>query len=350
MILRRVALMAMGVAFALLAGELLFRLVPFERLKYEARYGHFSGNEVSRFLEYDPALTFRNRRGAEFPDAGVTINSLGLRGTEVRPRKRPGSTRILALGDSCTFGGGRPYPGILQRRLDRRFGEGRFEVLNAGVIGYTSLHGLEWLERELLTLEPDVVTIYFGWNDLWREKDSAIREWFRRRVRHEKAAFRSHLLEALQRGAGFLRNRLDPGDVPIQIPPSRYREVLERYVDLGRRHGFTPVFVTAPAGFRGEETPRWLVEKGFVAPDDSAPELRRRYNDVVRQVAASSRAPLADCAADFARAGALRFFARPDEDPIHPNDRGYARIARVLEATILREVIAASPSADRASR
>jgi lysophospholipase L1-like esterase len=342
MVLRRLAAAAFGLVVACVAGEMLFRLVPFERLKYEARYGHFSGNVVGDFLEYDPVLTFRNRPGARFPDAHVSINSDGLRGPEISRRKLPGVRRVLCLGDSCTFGGAHPYPEILQEVLDRHHDAGRFEVLNGGVIGYTSLHGLEWLRRDLVTLEPDVVTLYFGWNDLWRGKDSAIRDWFRRRVRNEEPFVRSYLWEAISRTATYIQNRLDPGGVPIQLPPERYRAVLEQLAALGEKHGFTPVLVTAPSGFRNESTPRWLIDAGFVAPGDSVPELRREYNEIVRQVAKERRLPLADCASAFEDFDGRTLFDRPEEDPIHPNDRGYRVIAEVLAETIV--ALSASPS------
>ena len=96
---RRLALVGGGVLFGVLAGEILFRLVPFDRLRYEVRYGHYSGNEVGRFVEYDPILTFRNRRSASFPEAGVRINALGLRGPDVTVAKRAGVLRVHCLGD-----------------------------------------------------------------------------------------------------------------------------------------------------------------------------------------------------------------------------------------------------------
>lgn len=330
--IQRLALVLAGTCIALLAGEICFRLVPFERFKYEARYGHFSGNTVARFLEYDPVLTFRNRRGAADPDAQVQINALGLRGREISIAKPPGVTRIMCLGDSCTFGGGQPYPQMLQSMLDQRFGTGKFEVLNAGVIGYTSLHGLEWFRSELGHLQPDIVTVYFGWNDMWREKDSAIREWFQRRIAGQEPAVRSYLWEATWRSLSFLRNRLTPAaDIPLQIPPGRYRDVLEEFVRLAARDHFTAVLVTAPSG---DSTPDWLVEQGFVARGDSVASLRETYNQVVIDVARSRGAQLADCATAFRAAGSRALFERPDEDPIHPNEYGYRIIASTLADTI----------------
>jgi len=331
---QRALLVAVGLLAGIAAGEVLFRVVPFERVKYEIRYGHFSGNQVSRLLEYDPVLTFRNRRSASFPDAGVEINSLGLRGPEIRDPKPPGRWRVVCLGDSCTFGAAHPYPQILQSMLDER-APGAFEIVNAGVIGYTSLHGLEWFERDLARLHPDVVTLYFGWNDMWREKDSAVRGWFKSRIAGEhRPWFRSYLWEAAQRSVVFLANTF--GLSALQVPPEQYRAVLDRFAALGREQGFTVIYLTAPSGFDDDHTPQWLIDHGFVARGDSAPALRRTYNQIVAEAAAHEKSPLVDCAADFERSGGRALFADPGHDPIHPNGEGYRRIAAALAEELLR--------------
>jgi lysophospholipase L1-like esterase len=336
----------LGLLAGLLAGEIFFRFIPFDRIRYEARYGHFRSNVMSRFVEYDPVLTFRNRRGAALPDAGVFINSLGMRGPEVSITKPPGVRRVLCLGDSCTFGAGHPYPEMLQQLLDRR-APGQYQILNGGVIGYTSLHGLEWFESELADLHPDVVTLYFGWNDMWREKDSAVRKWFRSRVEQQPAPlFRSYLWEAVSRGFVFVGNFF--GLSPLQVPPEQFRAVLERFAVLGREGRFTTVYLTAPAGFDDDYTPPWLVQRGFVARGDSAARLHRTYNAVVAAVAQREHLPLVDSAGDFERSGGRALFGDPDHDPIHPSDAGYRLIAELLAAELLR--LNSSSNAASASR
>jgi lysophospholipase L1-like esterase len=123
--------------------------------------------------------------------------------------------------------------------------------------------------------------------------------------------------------------------------------VLERFAGLGRERRFTPIYLTAPAGFDGDQTPQWLVRRGMVAAGDSVPRLRQEYNRVVVEVAEEEHLPLVDLAADFERDGGRTLFDRPDEDPIHPNERGYRVIAEALAAEILKvsapSVAAASP-------
>src|SRR5215471_17717345 len=119
--------------------------------------------------------------------------------------------------------------------------------------------------------------------------------------------------------------------MPLQIPPERYRDVLEEFVRLVERDHFTPVLVTAPSA---DTTPAWLVEKGFVARGDSVASLRETYNQVVIDVARSRGVRLADCATAFRAVGSRSLFERPDEDPIHPNEDGYRLIAQTLADTI----------------
>ena len=100
-------------------------------------------------------------------DCVFEINSHGFKGPEFDVPKPSSVVRILTLGDSCTFG---PYydllcyPRVLERTLqeERRTGY-RVEVVNAGVLGYN----LECVLRRIddfLRVDPDLVTIYLGWN------------------------------------------------------------------------------------------------------------------------------------------------------------------------------------------
>jgi lysophospholipase L1-like esterase len=134
--------------------------------------------------EYVPGAMFKiafasNPRGYFEPDGGVrkTINSLGLRGEEVRPEKPPGTYRILGLGDSITFGVGvrdsDTFLRQLQARLNSNAPEGRrFEALNAGVQGYNTRDQAACLEFRWLELRPDLVLVFFYINDAY--DDTAI--------------------------------------------------------------------------------------------------------------------------------------------------------------------------------
>jgi lysophospholipase L1-like esterase len=106
-----------------------------------------------------------------FPADGVGRNSLGLRNREIGP-KPPGVRRILVLGDSLVFSGettsGELYTQVVERRLNERAGNaGAFEVINAGVPGYTTFQERAFLDLHGLGMAPDVVVLGFVLNDLY---------------------------------------------------------------------------------------------------------------------------------------------------------------------------------------
>lgn len=89
------------------------------------------------------------------------------------PRKPEGTTRIVTLGGSTTYG--RPYAdatsfsGWLRAWLPVAAPDRRWEVINAGGISYASYRVSVVLE-ELLAYEPDVVILYTGHNEFLEER------------------------------------------------------------------------------------------------------------------------------------------------------------------------------------
>ncbi len=96
----------------------------------------------------------------------IRTNALGFRGPD---RNAPSGLRVLALGDSCTFGFRVAEEATYAARLEAICAPQRVTVLNAGVPGYTTHQGTLLLASLLDTYRPDVVTIAFGTND--RETD-----------------------------------------------------------------------------------------------------------------------------------------------------------------------------------
>jgi lysophospholipase L1-like esterase len=116
-----------------------------------------------RFLPHLPDSLKRN------PKWEISTNSAGFRSAEFAKVKPPGTFRIVCLGDSWTFGSNvdqnEAYPQQLMALLERNFPRANFEVLNLGVMGYSSYQGLRLLKRQALDLQPDLVLIGFAMND-----------------------------------------------------------------------------------------------------------------------------------------------------------------------------------------
>ena len=104
-------------------------------------------------------------------DAGkwFQTNSFGLRDREMSLDKPPKTVRILALGDSTVFGFGVPVEGTFSKRLEAMLnkdpGDTRFEVINAGVQGYSVYSAFVYLKRDGIRFDPDLILLEVNYND-----------------------------------------------------------------------------------------------------------------------------------------------------------------------------------------
>jgi lysophospholipase L1-like esterase len=161
----RLVLITISVAFSFLIAEVAVRLVRPQAVMTVSR-GLYVPDPPRRYrLQPGFEGTVTNR--VEF-DTPVRINREGLRGPEIGP-KAPGTLRVLALGDSFTFGvgakEGQTFPARLQSLL--RGGGRPAEVLNAGAPGFGVPDEAAWFRRWGRPLAPDLIliTVFVG-NDL----------------------------------------------------------------------------------------------------------------------------------------------------------------------------------------
>jgi lysophospholipase L1-like esterase len=125
-------------------------------------------------LRRDPLLSmsFRPSCDGELSLTPVHTNDLGLRGAEPRD---DGSVRVLAAGDSCTWGWrvaeNQSYPSVLERMLGEMAIQNRYQVINAGVPGYTSFQGLEYVRERGVRLAPAILIVAYGFNDVFPTGD-----------------------------------------------------------------------------------------------------------------------------------------------------------------------------------
>jgi lysophospholipase L1-like esterase len=128
---------------------------------------------LRRFLPWLPD-EFRSN-----PVWRIALNDEGFRSAPFSGPKRLGVLRIACIGDSWTFGMNvnqdETYPARVEALLGSQTPARSVEVMNFGVLGYTSFQGLQVLRSRALDLQPDVVIIGFGMNDSdvagYRDKD-----------------------------------------------------------------------------------------------------------------------------------------------------------------------------------
>jgi len=284
------------------------------------------------------------------PLGRVRINADGFVGDPLA-LGGPDLWRIVAVGDSCTFGAGNEtetYPAILDRLLEKHASQGeRIEVVNAGISGLNSELALRRLESRVPQLHPQVVMLYIGWNDLmkfdplaqsyestWSVIARAIDDlWLTKSLR--KLLF-YHLRPRLREPATGPASRTGRFE---HFVPTIFEANLRAMIAAVRGMNARAVVMTLPTVVRPEMTAKDLQHASVMFPYFPSAyavgdflELLGAYNEVIRRVAAEEKVPLVDLA--------RRFEAVPDPRPyffdtMHTDPKGMELIAedvaRVLE-------------------
>ncbi|WP_104665999.1 SGNH/GDSL hydrolase family protein [Ensifer adhaerens] len=104
-----------------------------------------------------------------FMGVPVSINSIGLRNREVGP-VADGTTRVVMLGDSLTFGWGVKEEDTPSRLLETVLNGGttgarNYEVINTGVGNYNTQMEVAYFMTNGFELKPDVVVLNYFIND-----------------------------------------------------------------------------------------------------------------------------------------------------------------------------------------
>ena len=106
----------------------------------------------------------------------ININTEGFRGKEISPLKPDDTFRIFIIGGSTVYGTGSEsdittMPGFLQGEFDNYDTSYNVEIVNAGISGAWSFSEIQLVKNKILNLEPDMLVIFEGWNDLGRFSD-----------------------------------------------------------------------------------------------------------------------------------------------------------------------------------
>jgi len=338
--------------------EIILRISGF---RYDTRIAYFqfpfpNDEQLHDVFVPDPNLFWRLKPGYAFGGVLGEVNDLGYRGTAYPPRKPAGVTRIVCIGDSVTFGTEYAYPAFLEEGLRKEMPEEAWEIINAGVPGYTSFQGGRILTSVYLYYEPDIVTINFGWNEHWlsggyADKDQKLPTGSLAAMQNTLKPLR--IYQALTKiivgvnvanAEGTGSSSGSNAARPVRVSLDDYRENLISIIRNARENGARPILLTSPSGLHRGFVPQYIVALGFMEseakerPDDTLARLKdlhASYNDIVREVAIEQEVVLLDIESVY-RAyiafGGGPLFDKPEKDIIHPNREGYEIIAmEILE-------------------
>ena len=291
-----------------------------------------------RRLRSDPYVIWKFNPGYTGPLYTYTfarINRNGFLGNELEKPKGRKAFRVVVLGGSVAFGYGvasmeENFCSQLENILNDSSAGWSYEVVNAGVPGYSSWNGRQFVEHYLADLQPDFLLVAFGWNDSLLDllPDGHPQKGMKS-VHNNVAHFPfSHSVTAyaLRRaylilGAkmGLIRNlgEEEHRKYPVRVSPEQLRENLRAMRDWCDDHGVEIALCTEPVA---------KLPPGVGARTDRY----STYSAAVRQAAAELGVPLADVAGAFSEMDPKICFAHPEIDYVHPNAQGQKEMAGIV--------------------
>jgi lysophospholipase L1-like esterase len=285
------------------------------------RLNHITADNLR---EPDPVLFWK-------PVARSPYNPQRFKGPLMAVPKPREVFRILCYGDSNTDGpkeGG--WPEALQEVLNQHSSPAgrRYEVVNAGVAGYSSHQGLLRFQQEVKIYQPDLVIVSFGWNDValavGRPDHEFQPSWLQ--VHLLRWLFKSRLYLVLLENIPLKSSTAIEHSLPeiARVPVTQYLANMERFANLATRHGASIVFLTRPHREPAVTLSRLPPWRGNVPS----------YNAALRGWAVERRFPLLDVEALFDNLGAAYF-----SDECHLTKDGHRTLAEALASVLSREAL-----------
>jgi lysophospholipase L1-like esterase len=156
----------------LFAASLLVQLALLEAVARVLTAANWSAEKVRSMTE-PSAARGRYQSHSDLPYTLApgydSTNRHGFRGADFEAEKPAGTYRIVCIGASTTYGPhvgpSGTYSAALQAQLRER--GHAVEVINGGVPGWVSSETLRSLEVRVLPLDPDLVIVYQGRNELF---------------------------------------------------------------------------------------------------------------------------------------------------------------------------------------
>ncbi|HYC51567.1 MAG TPA: GDSL-type esterase/lipase family protein [Gemmatimonadaceae bacterium] len=346
-----------GVLVGAVAAELLLRA-----------YVRYGGDAGTRLAEHDPlhvqveplgTVGYKQRPGSAFRYYNGTVahaNSLGYRGPEITVDKPKDVLRVVLLGGSTTHGWGVHDTATIDAFMRRRLASERsprYEIINAAMDGYDSRQILERISNDVLRLDPDILIINGGINDVRNarfphlvEDDPRTLLWGGTldRMRREAIQGRSWWTTAkhhslLLRLPGYLaamRSQQTPkrDSTLIGFPEAAdlFEDNLRDIVRIASAHDIRLIFATPPSSLRTRYAPGAAPEKSYWLGDA---ESTAKYRDTLA-------ARMERVASDPGKAAAPILYLRPTIpaeqflDDAHLTAEGNAAIAAVFSEAVRR--------------
>ena len=287
-------------SFLIISVTVLVLLVLEVGIRIADKNGDFLPPGKPGWIKFSSTLHYKIEPGysGTIYGAPVGINSHGFRGPEILSKTKD-EFRIVCLGNSCIFGNDLRYEDTISSILDSVLNENSdkpVKVINAGVPGYSSYQGLIQLKEEIITLEPDLLLVAFGFNDRRTVPDDSWKDnedFFRRDYHAQKKMemFRkSSLIRYIFKIIKMDENIPVIDGYNVRVEKFEYKNNIEEIVRTSESYKIPVVLFSIPDNPKYLEPYSWAVEamdrddfwlaKSFVEKNENiySRMARRNYN------------------------------------------------------------------------
>lgn len=281
-------------------------------------------------------LRIRHRRSTAGDDRLLRPETRRLLASPELWRKR----RVVVLGDSIVHGMELPeeqtFPYLIQHHLREYANCPEAVVINAGIPGSTSLHGLQRLSRDVIRFQPHITLISFGLNDAnlrrrpqdaWLEKELLPRGV--RRLLHSSHIYRTARCRLRRLMQGLRRRPWVNWDAPPEpaprVSPPAFRAALTTMVRRLKRSTTSQIFLLTTHPVR----PTFLEDEGWRQQQEN---ILRCYNAIVRSVAGQTGVGLIDIEQMLQL---MRWEDFLNADGVHLTPQGQAVLANIVTDALI---------------
>lgn len=282
------------------------------------------------FWRFKPGITIGGQSPAE-GSYSIPINSLGFRGENYDPKKYETYSRVLCLGDSCTFCWevpvGKSYPEQLENLLRQKYPDKLVKVVNCGVPAYSSFQMLRLYKEYNDYFKPTIVVLWTCSNDasdafLYPDKEKAAQQerFYFLRTLLLKSRFCSYLMEHYQR---FRSKHLSPkamaekmrdGHV-LRVSLPDFKANLTEFAKLTQQNKQHLILLT-----------RHTYQASNPLLDE--------YNGIIKQAGKENNVPVIDMAPIANGEKHKNLYADAPRDVVHLNSFGCETVAKEVAKVI----------------
>jgi len=314
-LLARVALLLGTTFVCLLLAEVALRVAGFSYHLYPERveFGWPDPEVIEDYYAPDPDLFWVPNKPTPY--------------AELLEEARADDVDLVFMGCSCTQFG--RFHDALTYLVETEFKGKTLPSANLACGGWSTFQGLQQLRRDVVPLAPEVIFVFYGWNDHWigfgiedKHVPEVNRGWLYSMQWSRVAQFVSRAVVAAE----------SDSQRPKRVSLDDFEGNLRAIVTTARAAGITPILITAPTSFPlfdDIEQFAKLKERHIDDLDELIP-LHASYVEKVRLVAAEEHAVLCDFAAFIAglpKEEALTYFI---DDGIHFTDIGGLKTGKFL--------------------